>query len=240
MSAQDAARPLTAEVDPARDALRSQRLAAGLLQGFVLYLLYLTADARTWPASNPYWMAPLLMAAIFVPVLYTQGLGTIRPRTLAIWCAVAAIVLALLAWFDVWRQWDPPAAGFDSSMTFAFIFFTIVGLFIAQSLVTAGDAERRFFASYHGYFEAAWKLGVQLGLAALFTGVFWGVLWLGAVGTYLYDYSLGYKVLFCLSLMHIYLEFPLNHVSILGTFRELRSRWSPAPLTPAAPAPGRR
>jgi hypothetical protein len=62
-----------------------------------------------------------------------------------------------------------------------------------------------------------------------------GGLWAASVGTYLYDYSLGYKVLFCLSLMHIYLEFPLNHISIMGTFREARSMFG-RPLEPALSA----
>jgi hypothetical protein len=51
-----------------------------------------------------------------------------------------------------------------------------------------------------------------------------GTLWLASVGLYAYDYSLGFKVLFGLSFVHLYLEFPLNHLSIIGTFRELRSR----------------
>jgi hypothetical protein len=59
-----------------------------------------------------------------------------------------------------------------------------------------------------------------------------GALWLASIGIYIYDYSLGFKVLFCLSFMHIYLEFPLNHLSIMGTFRELRSRIG-RPLEPA-------
>lgn len=50
-----------------------------------------------------------------------------------------------------------------------------------------------------------------------------GGLWLGAVGLYLYDFTLGIKALFYLSIAHVYLEFPLNHVSIVGTFREVRS-----------------
>ena len=60
-----------------------------------------------------------------------------------------------------------------------------------------------------------------------------GVLWLASVGIYLYDYTLGYRVLFCLSFMHIYLEFPLNHISIRGTFREVRSMFGGRPLEPA-------
>ena len=57
-------------------------------------------------------------------------------------------------------------------------------------------------------------------------------IWLASIGTYIYDYSLGFKVLFCLSFMHIYLEFPLNHISIMGTYRELRSMLG-RPLEPA-------
>ncbi|MBL8293395.1 MAG: hypothetical protein JNN08_16220 [Bryobacterales bacterium] len=48
-------------------------------------------------------------------------------------------------------------------------------------------------------------------------------IWIGSIGLYMYDYALGFKFLFCLSLLHVYLEFPLNHISILGTGRELRS-----------------
>ena len=60
-----------------------------------------------------------------------------------------------------------------------------------------------------------------------------GALWLASVGIYIYNYSLGYKVLFCLSFMHIYLEFPLNHMSIMGTFREVRFMFGAPRLDPA-------
>jgi hypothetical protein len=65
-----------------------------------------------------------------------------------------------------------------------------------------------------------------------------GALWLASVGVYIYDYSLGFKVLFCLSFMHIYLEFPLNHLSIMGTFREVRSLMG-RPLDPATAGAGK-
>jgi len=51
-----------------------------------------------------------------------------------------------------------------------------------------------------------------------------GGIWLICVALYLYDYALGFKALLCLSLMHVYLEFPLNHMSFIGTFRELAGR----------------
>lgn len=167
----------------AEQALAISRLIAGGLQGVVLYLLYLSVDTASWPSTNPYWMAPLLMVFVFVPLLFLQAVGTMRPRTLMLWTAAATALLAALAWYDIWRQWQPSGFGVtgDSAMTFALVAFAIIGLFIAQSLIAAGDAERKYIASYAAYFDAAWKIGVQLALAVAFVGVFWGVLWLGAV-----------------------------------------------------------
>lgn len=50
-----------------------------------------------------------------------------------------------------------------------------------------------------------------------------GVLWVAAVVFYLWDYKLGFNVLFLLSFLHVFLEFPLNHVTIIGIFREIGS-----------------
>ena len=36
-------------------------------------------------------------------------------------------------------------------------------------------------APFSLYFDQAWKHGVQLALACVFTAIFWGILWLGAV-----------------------------------------------------------
>src|SRR5258708_6615963 len=60
------------------------------------------------------------------------------------------------------------------------VIFTMAGLFIAHALVVAGDAERRIIATYPGYFDAAWKHGVQLALSFIFVALFWVVLELGA------------------------------------------------------------
>jgi hypothetical protein len=159
------------------------RVAAGLAQGIALYLLYRSSDAHVWPSTDPYWLAALSLVFIYVPVLYIQAVGSVRNFTLAIWLAGAAIVLAGLAWHDIWRQSDRSAAAANPStwMSFALLFFTAIGLFIAQSLVAASDAERKYIARYGAYFDAAWKLGVQVALTFAFVAVFWGVLWLGAV-----------------------------------------------------------
>lgn len=156
------------------------RVAAGLAQGIVLYGLYRSADAHIWPSTDPYWRASLTLVFVYVPVLYIQAVGSVRSFNLAIWMAGAAVLLAGLAWHDIWRQWDS-AAGSHASVSFALLFFSAIGLFVAHSLVCAADAERKYIARYTAYFDAAWKLGVQLALTFAFVAVFWGVLWLGAV-----------------------------------------------------------
>jgi hypothetical protein len=60
-------------------------------------------------------------------------------------------------------------------------------LFIAQALVVAGDSERTLIAAYPTYFDVAWKQEMQLLLALLSLGLFWGVLWLGATLFHLID-----------------------------------------------------
>jgi hypothetical protein len=51
-----------------------------------------------------------------------------------------------------------------------------------------------------------------------------GLIWLGSVGLYFYNYRLGFKWLFLLSLVHVIMEFPLNHRSFIGIGRQLGLR----------------
>ncbi len=45
--------------------------------------------------------------------------------------------------------------------------------------------------------------------------------WLISISLYIYDYNLGLQVLFFLSFLHVFLEFPLNVVSFTGIGKEL-------------------
>lgn len=60
-------------------------------------------------------------------------------------------------------------------------------------------------------------------------------LWIGAVGFYYYDYKLGFDVLFLLSFLHVFLEFPLNHVTWIGIVTETKSIMKGKPTVMAAP-----
>ncbi|HTL82898.1 MAG TPA: hypothetical protein VL651_14390, partial [Bacteroidia bacterium] len=59
-----------------------------------------------------------------------------------------------------------------------------------------------------------------------------GILWLAAVGCYVYKYEVGFNVLFLLSFLHVFLEFPLNHVTFIGIYKETRSIISGKPVEP--------
>ncbi len=52
-------------------------------------------------------------------------------------------------------------------------------------------------------------------------------IWIGSVALYLYDYKIGLAVLFFLSVLHVFLEFPLNHLSFVGIYKEIKNRIIP-------------
>lgn len=51
-----------------------------------------------------------------------------------------------------------------------------------------------------------------------------GLVWAASIALYFYNYRLGIKWLFILSLGHVILEFPLNHRSFIGIGRQLKSK----------------
>ncbi len=107
----------------------------------------------------------------------------LRPRPLLLWVGTAAALIAAFALYDAWRMegaglpQPAPRAIEPSPQLCAFL---AAGFFIAHALVLAGAQEGRRIARYTTYFEIAWKLGVQLAFSALFVGVTWLVLHLGA------------------------------------------------------------
>jgi hypothetical protein len=161
-------------------AMAITRIVLGIAQGLALYFLYRAFEAKAWPAMNGLVFAPLLLTTVFVPIIASAGLGNLRARTLIVWVVLAAALLSGLAIHDVTRAFSETTATFPRETPSPILwFFAAAGLFIAQSLVVAGDSDRRFIASYPRYFDVSWKHGVQLVLAVVFVGVFWALLWLG-------------------------------------------------------------
>jgi hypothetical protein len=166
------------------------RFFVGLIQGLALYLLYHAADGKMWPATDGLVFAPLLLAWLFSPVLLTLSLGEMPWRRAALWAGTAAVIIAVLGFYDNWSAWPldwnyapnpshptPVPHILPSAELFL---FGSAGLFIAHALVMGGYADHSFRANYSTHFDTAWKIAVQMALAALFVGAFWLLLWLGA------------------------------------------------------------
>lgn len=150
------------------------RLAVGLLQGLMLSLLYHADKAKTWPATEPLLFVPVLLVCAWIPVLLISGLGHLPRKTLTLWLLAATLIAAGLGLHDSWRNVD---SHYPSALLWL---FGAGGYFIAHVMVLAGAAEQRFIANYPGYFDNAWKLGIQIQFSVLFVGGLWLVLSLGA------------------------------------------------------------
>jgi hypothetical protein len=51
-------------------------------------------------------------------------------------------------------------------------------------------------------------------------------IWMASIALYIYDFRTGLVALFFLSLLHVFLEFPLNFRSIVGIKEELKNKIS--------------
>jgi len=163
---------------PARGWLGPARLGIGLAQGLAGFLLDRSWEAKAWPATSPMLFWALVLFVFFWPLILLSGLGGLRRRTLIAWSVVSGLLILAFGAYDIWRQAPLPLGSvFPSGQV---ILAIATALFVGHHLVVAGEGARRWIGPYTAYYDAAWKDGVQLALAWLFVGVFWGLLWLGA------------------------------------------------------------
>lgn len=161
-------------------SIGAARLAIGVVQGLILYLLYQASLGKVWPGNERLLLWPLLLVWLIVPVILISSLGTLNRRQLLIWIPVAAAVLAALGLYDAWRTVAIHTTEDRLQISRQLILAATVGFFVAQSLVMSAAGENRRIASYPAYFETAWKHFVQLAFSGLFVGVAWLVLLLGS------------------------------------------------------------
>lgn len=167
-------------------SVATRRLLIGLLQGFALYLIYYAAESKLWTVGNSAVFSALLLVLTLVPVLLISALGHIPARTLWRWLLPAAAVLALLGVYDIWRgvgapYWDTQKFVDDARYPSPQLWLhAVAGFFIAHAMVGAAVLDGRLVASYRSYFESASKLLIQFAFAAVFTGIMWLVMLLGA------------------------------------------------------------
>jgi hypothetical protein len=153
------------------------RLAIGLTQGIILFLLQRADESKAWPATQPLLYAPLLVCALMVPLIPLAALSAMRRRSLIIWSAVAVVLMAILAVHAAWTGAEPARLGAGPLSPPIFIAVAAL-LFIAHHLVQPAEAVRLPVAPYADYFDLAWTNAVRLALSLAFTGAFWLLLFL--------------------------------------------------------------
>lgn len=154
------------------------RLAIGLAQGVLLFLLHHADDTKTWPATQPLLFAPLLVCVLMVPLIALGGLSAMRRLPLIVWSGIAVVLAAVLAVHAAWTGAAPGRIGAGALSPAVFPAVAAL-LFIAHHLIQPAEAARKPVAPYADYFDLAWMHGVQLALSIAFTGVFWIVIALG-------------------------------------------------------------
>lgn len=190
--------------------------------------LALFSSARAY-ALLAYFIISIVHVLIFTAAFVLQGALRSRSRwsliSLAVFAACIAAVFAVEA---------RPLLGASAGVRNVYSFFEPLN---AQLLALSGRRGE-------GIYESAGALAVMRLIAFAYTYHYlnwfsktsiirWHDvprrrflaivgLWLGAVAIYAHDYSLGLSLLYMLSLLHVLLEFPLNHKTFAGIAAELR------------------
>lgn len=197
-------------------------------------LIVVTTFAIALASTSPSYfvIAYLLVTVIHVFVFTAMFVmhGALRTRS---WTAIASLgvmIACALSFFVI----TPEAATPSTSVRAIYDFFAplntqLLRLFGYTTRDVFGSrgglAVMRFIAFAYTYHYLNWfsKTSVikwhevpRLRAAAIV------VLWLAAVGIFAYDYRTGISVLYALSLLHVMLEFPLNHKTLLAIVRPPR------------------
>ncbi len=163
--------------------------------------------------------------------------GVLKERSVAGLISVGVLIVCALLIFFIQPQglqYQVSAYTQESYSMFAELNYRLINLFglgeitsTAELFTTnAGFVIMRFIAFAYTYHYLNWfsKTSVikwhQVPKKVLIGTI---VVWLLSVAAYLIDYNKGLKLLFLLSFLHVFLEFPLNFVSFSGIGKELMS-----------------
>ncbi|MGZ3899484.1 MAG: hypothetical protein ACXVNM_08100 [Bacteroidia bacterium] len=183
------------------------------------------------------WIAIFLPTIIHV-FIFTWAFmlyGTLKEKSWQGAVSIIALVICSVVLFVV----QPQALNYEVSeysqksyRQFTELNFRLINFFNMDQLTeikqiftaNAGFVIMRFIAFAYTYHYLNWfsKTSViKWHLVPKRTLVITIALWLISVVLYIYDYNLGLEVLFFLSFLHVFLEFPLNVVSFTGIGKEV-------------------
>lgn len=211
--------------------------------------LLLFSSARAY-ALVAYFIVTIVHVLLFTAAFVLQGALKSRSRWAMISLAVFAACAASVVIINI-----GPLVTASAEVRRVYSFFEplnahLMALFGAGGVVydsRAGVAVMRLIAFAYTYHYLNWFSKTSIikwhevpkrRLAAIVAA------WLGSIGVYVYDYTMGLSLLYMVSLLHVLLEFPLNHRSFVGIAEGLmklrvprltESRPQPAPSRSRAP-----
>lgn len=149
------------------------RILIALAQGILLWWLFDVAQNELWPPQQRGWLVALISACVLVPLAH-YVLADLLPlaRQWPMLAALGALALGLGWHHGAWTAGEP----YDDAWLFVLPMAVLVfhAMPFAQSALTRGSARPR----YEDLFRFAWRNALIAALGAVFTGVFWALLWL--------------------------------------------------------------
>jgi hypothetical protein len=161
--------------------VRGAMLVVALLQGAALYGLHRALDARVWPANDPRWLFPLYAVATLVPLVLHLDLAHLRdPLFVRGTAAFAALLMVLGACAGATVV--PSLSRDDFPVTLAFGLSMVALWWVVTPFLQASvrSGRVRLAPPYAELFEAGWQNTLVVVQAALFTLLFWALLFLWA------------------------------------------------------------
>jgi hypothetical protein len=154
-------------------------LLAAVIQGWALYGLHHAIKEHHWPATDQAWLIALYALAVFIPVTL-QLLAQYR-HAAALWRLVA--ILAIAYFYFGWHHGASVSLGGAEQFANTGECFPLALLLTVLWLLALPFAQSRLAAGhwtiqYHSLFANAWRNKLALAEAALFTGLFWLLLFL--------------------------------------------------------------
>ncbi|MGP8291875.1 DUF4153 domain-containing protein [Halomonas sp. AOP43-A1-21] len=150
-----------------------------VMQGVVLLALHLAIDHEHWLAADQRWLKALYMVTLALPAFYLISLERLHDRLNWLPLLLAPL-LFWLGWHLGWVEQTPEQPRARHQFTFAFCVAVGVALFILAVFFRSSVASRVWPPAYSPLLNYSWEFALTLAQLALFIGVFWSLLWLGA------------------------------------------------------------
>ena len=156
-------------------------LSAAVLQGWALYGLHHALKFHHWPFPSTPLTVGLYACVVLIP-LTVQLLAGYAQRE-AFWRVIAALTVAFFyfGWHFGSAIGVPLATGLGNpggAGLFLFAFELVVLWLLALPFLQSRLALGHWRVEYPALFNFAWRNKIMLGEAAVFTGLFWLLLWL--------------------------------------------------------------